>query len=111
MTRQTYFSLYLLEIIFLFRLVRPVVRDAMVAHLASSSPAYSFYQGSAVLGPAAAWLRGNEDALLNGLWIGLVGLETMLVLAVAVRGVMSRLGSAAGRGSGVQREGPKEKTT
>jgi hypothetical protein len=33
-------------------------------------------------------LGGYEETLLNGLWIGLLGLECLMVAGVAVRGVL-----------------------
>jgi hypothetical protein len=39
----------------------------------------------------AGYTFGYEERLLNGLWIGLLGLETLMVLGVAVRSVVRRL--------------------
>ncbi|PKS10919.1 hypothetical protein jhhlp_002677 [Lomentospora prolificans] len=43
---------------------------------------------------------GYEEKILNSLWIGLLGLETLMVLGVAVQSIMKRFQSA-----------PKVKTT
>jgi hypothetical protein len=33
---------------------------------------------------------GYEERLLNSIWIGLLGIEALMVVGVAVRGLMSR---------------------
>jgi hypothetical protein len=33
---------------------------------------------------------GHEEKLLNGIWMGLLGLETLMVLVVAVQGLVRR---------------------
>lgn len=43
---------------------------------------------------------GHEDRILNAVWVGLLGLEVLMVLGVAVRGIAKRLAPA-----------PKEKTS
>ena len=35
---------------------------------------------------------GNEEKILNAVWVGLLGLEVLMVLGVFVRGVAKRLG-------------------
>lgn len=37
---------------------------------------------------------GYEDKILNAVWVGLLGLEVIMVLGVAVRGVMKRASPA-----------------
>lgn len=34
---------------------------------------------------------GYDDTFLNALWLGLLGLETVMVMGLAVRGVVQRL--------------------
>jgi hypothetical protein len=38
---------------------------------------------------------GYEDKILNAVWVGLLGLEVLMVLGVAVRGVVKRVSPAA----------------
>ena len=49
----------------------------------------------------AEYARGSEEQILNAIWIGLVSIETLLVVGVAVQGLTKRLAAAA----------PKQKTT
>ena len=43
---------------------------------------------------------GHEERILNAVWVGLLGLEVLMVLGVAVRGIAKRLSPA-----------PKQKTS
>jgi hypothetical protein len=36
---------------------------------------------------------GNEERLLNGIWIGLLSIEALMVVGVAVRGLVKRFGA------------------
>ena len=38
---------------------------------------------------------GNEETILNAVWVGLLGLEVLMVLGVFVQGVAKRLGYRA----------------
>lgn len=48
----------------------------------------------------AEFANGYEEKILNTVWIGLLGLETLMVLGVAVQGIIKRYGPQ-----------PKQKTT
>lgn len=37
-------------------------------------------------------LSGNEDQILNGIWIGLLSVEALMVLGVAAQSVLKRFG-------------------
>jgi hypothetical protein len=39
---------------------------------------------------------GNEETILNAVWVGLLGLEVLMVLGVFVQGVAKRLGYYGG---------------
>jgi hypothetical protein len=47
------------------------------------------------------YAHGYEDRILNAVWVGLLGLEVLMVLGVAVRGIAKRLSPA---------QAPKPKT-
>jgi len=41
----------------------------------------------------SAALAGDENELLNGIWIGLLGVETLMVVGVAVRSLFKAIAS------------------
>jgi hypothetical protein len=44
----------------------------------------------------AGMLGGHEETLLNGLWMGLLGLECLMVVGVVVRG-LTRMARPTGK--------------
>lgn len=39
----------------------------------------------------SAAIAGDEDELLNGIWISLVSVEALMVIGVAIRGLISTI--------------------
>ena len=68
-SRPVWFSLYVLEAFLLVQSSYPIILDKMTAS------GYAF---------------GHEEQLLNGIWMGLLGLETLMVLGVAVQSLVRR---------------------
>ena len=49
---------------------------------------------------AAALADHDEDQLLNGIWIGLLAVEALMVFGVAVRGLVGMMAPKLKQGSG-----------
>lgn len=68
--RPLWFTLYVLEAFLLVQNAYPLLLEKM-----------------------AAYAYGYEERILNAVWVGLLGLEVLMVLGVAVRGIVKRLSS------------------
>ena len=64
--RRYWYTLYVLEAFLLVQAMYDILRETIAEY-------------------------GYDDRFLNGLWLGLLGLETLMVLGVAVQGVVRRL--------------------
>lgn len=64
--RRHWYTLYVLEAFLFVQAMYETLRDAIAEY-------------------------GHDDGFLNGLWLGLLGLETLMVVGVAVQGVARRL--------------------
>jgi hypothetical protein len=67
--RPYWYSLYILEVLLLIVSAWPVLLQKM-----------------------AGYVNGYEERILNTVWIGLLSLETLMVLGVVVQGIVKRFG-------------------